>query len=281
MGIIIFFLFMILLVSGCQKTGQAGSIGSRCRTTADCTKLTKCVGQVLYEVQCNKYNRCDYVKSKDCASSNEVCILTCEGNKCKTWDNTCTGDSDCPGSEYSECDGTKSVTTKCVQITPLSEGVNMGCTKVDTFDCASINEICKKNDRTTIYGTCKDTTCAPTPTPTPSTPIPINGVCGTTQNSCTAGTSLDVSDTSSYYKWNCQGINGGTTASCQLEKPIDGKCGTTPYGCDKGLIKDADSTETDYKWKCVGTDGGTTMSCSSPKSSPSSTPTSAPSASPS
>ena len=42
----------------------------------------------------------------------------------------------------------------------------------------------------------------------------VNGACSTTKNTCTAGTLSDTADTSTQYKWNCVGTNGGTTANC-------------------------------------------------------------------
>src|SRR3989344_1292226 len=53
----------------------------------------------------------------------------------------------------------------------------------------------------------------------PPATTPVNGVCGATLNSCTAGTFQDVTDSDTQYLWNCLGINGGTTASCSLIKP--------------------------------------------------------------
>jgi len=49
----------------------------------------------------------------------------------------------------------------------------------------------------------------------------VNGACGTTKDSCAKGTFRDVPDSTTYYKWKCEGQNGGTTASCQLVIPPD------------------------------------------------------------
>ena len=54
---------------------------------------------------------------------------------------------------------------------------------------------------------------------------PVNGQCGTTLNSCAAGTFQDAADTSTEYKWNCLGIGGGTTASCSLAICSSSNCG--------------------------------------------------------
>jgi peptidoglycan hydrolase-like protein with peptidoglycan-binding domain len=50
-------------------------------------------------------------------------------------------------------------------------------------------------------------------------PTAVNGVCGATNNSCTAGTLLDQADSSTQYLWQCAGSNGGSTASCSASIP--------------------------------------------------------------
>jgi hypothetical protein len=63
-----------------------------------------------------------------------------------------------------------------------------------------------------------------------------NGQCGTSLNSCIAGTFQDINDSISFYLWNCAGINGGTTASCSLAKPVNQTGGlyvtSNPTGAD-------------------------------------------------
>jgi hypothetical protein len=44
-------------------------------------------------------------------------------------------------------------------------------------------------------------------------PTPTSGTCSTTLNTCTSGTFSDVTDSSTNYLWNCNGLNGGTNAS--------------------------------------------------------------------
>ena len=53
----------------------------------------------------------------------------------------------------------------------------------------------------------------------PSVVIPVDGQCWSTVNSCIAGTLNDIADNSTHYLWQCLGSNGGTTASCSLNKP--------------------------------------------------------------
>ena len=50
--------------------------------------------------------------------------------------------------------------------------------------------------------------------------IRTNGQCGTTDNTCSAGTLNNTPDTDSHYQWQCTGQNGGNTASCQKAKPV-------------------------------------------------------------
>jgi len=48
-------------------------------------------------------------------------------------------------------------------------------------------------------------------------PTPVNGVCGSSVNSCSAGSLNDITDSSTQYLWQCAGLNGGTTASCSSD----------------------------------------------------------------
>jgi len=80
----------------------------------------------------------------------------------------------------------------------------------------------------------------------------INGVCGKTNNTCTAGNFIDKTDTTTQYLWTCAGMNGGTSASCMLNKPIDGVCGKTNNECIAGKTLDATDTISQYKWACDG-----------------------------
>lgn len=51
-------------------------------------------------------------------------------------------------------------------------------------------------------------------------PALINATCSATINTCTSGTFSDTTDTSTQYLWSCLGQNGGTNASCSLNKSI-------------------------------------------------------------
>jgi len=47
----------------------------------------------------------------------------------------------------------------------------------------------------------------------------INGQCSTTLNRCLSGNMVDTIDSANQAKWFCQGSNGGTTATCQINLP--------------------------------------------------------------
>ena len=56
---------------------------------------------------------------------------------------------------------------------------------------------------------------------------PVNGQCGTSKDSCASGDFVDITDTATDYKWQCNGKNGGTSMACSLKKPtqpVNGKC---------------------------------------------------------
>jgi hypothetical protein len=50
--------------------------------------------------------------------------------------------------------------------------------------------------------------------------VAVNGVCSTTSQDCISGRAYDLADSSTHFKWQCMGINGGTNSSvCQLALP--------------------------------------------------------------
>src|SRR3990167_6776929 len=56
----------------------------------------------------------------------------------------------------------------------------------------------------------------------------VNGSCSTLHNNCSAGTSVDTTDTTSAFKWDCNSPNGGTNVSCSETKYINLKAATPP-----------------------------------------------------
>ncbi|MAS87283.1 MAG: hypothetical protein CMH30_04820 [Micavibrio sp.] len=97
----------------------------------------------------------------------------------------------------------------------------------------------------------------------------VNGACGAANNACTAGTLVDLTDTSTDYKWRCDGQNGGSNSpTCSKPKPIAGACGAANNACTSGTLSDVADTSTEYKWNCNGQYGGGNASCSLPKAPP-------------
>ena len=132
-----------------------------------------------------------------------------------------------------------------------------------------------------------------------SGPPPENGACrsygstyssqpaSNTSNGCNGGTYADYSDTSTDWRWRCNGQNGGSTATCSASKPsgpppVDGDCiiypqshGNPPVqgyasqpatndatGCIAGTYSDWSDGATDWRWRCRGANGGTDDACS-------------------
>lgn len=60
-------------------------------------------------------------------------------------------------------------------------------------------------------------TATPTRIPTPK-PVAVNGKCGTSRNSCSSGSFIDSTDTSTLYVWRCLGKNRGTSVHCSSRK---------------------------------------------------------------
>ena len=64
------------------------------------------------------------------------------------------------------------------------------------------------------------TTAPPTTAPPTTLPPVIHGQCGTTVNSCIAGTLIDTPDLAGSHNWLCKGLNGGGHQGCAQSKPI-------------------------------------------------------------
>ncbi len=143
-----------------------------------------------------------------------------------------------------------------------------------------VNPSCGGTNNTCTPGTVNDTGTANTDTPTQYkwtcngssgiTPVScvVNkptvstaGVCGTTNNICSAGTLDDDNtnpaniDTTTQYNWTCKGLNDGADTSCPLTKTVvetNGSCGATLNTCNPGTLQnDADAPD-EYRWTCLG-----------------------------
>lgn len=101
---------------------------------------------------------------------------------------------------------------------------------------------------------------------------PIGGACSSTINSCTAGSFVEVADSSTRYLWTCNGSNGGQSASCGLDKPqvvpINGICGLTVNSCNTGSFVEVADSSIRYLWTCNGSNGGQSASCNLGKPAP-------------
>ena len=93
---------------------------------------------------------------------------------------------------------------------------------------------------------------------------PVDGICGATNNSCTAGNHDDLTDSPTQYLWRCLGENGGVDANCSAAKPASGACGGSNNSCLSGTLDDIPDTSSHYLWNCLGPGGN--ASCSLTKS---------------
>ncbi len=114
---------------------------------------------------------------------------------------------------------------------------------------------------------------------------PVNGRCGsangTTTSSfpssstrCSGGNFSDRSDTSTQWRWQCTGENGGSTVQCSANKPapVNGRCGSANRGsyssfpnrnnCSEGSLSSQRTSSNSYTWTCQGQNGGSNASCS-------------------
>lgn len=103
-------------------------------------------------------------------------------------------------------------------------------------------------------------------------PTPVAGSCGSSVMTCNAGNPIsDGGQTScgTSHTWQCQGLNGGSTANCSKANaacptPVNGSCGSSG-GCSSGTASSdngATSCGTTRTWTCNGSNGGSSASCS-------------------
>ena len=118
---------------------------------------------------------------------------------------------------------------------------------------------------------------------------PINGQCGSanggtfetapTDNLCSAGNASSVTGSTRTYTWNwtCDGINGGSSASCSANMKVNGQCGSANGGtfetaptdnlCSAGNASTVTGSGPWY-WTCNGINSGSNANCSANKSAP-------------
>ena len=118
---------------------------------------------------------------------------------------------------------------------------------------------------------------------------PRNGVCNNSiQNGCRPGTAINSGETSTRFTWNCQGFDGGNTATgCSKAKPakIIGRCSSSYRGDSSSSCAAGDfhnhpgHTSTHYRWTCRSiphTDPNREVSCSVQKTTTPSPPVAPP-----
>lgn len=91
-----------------------------------------------------------------------------------------------------------------------------------------------------------------------SVPIPVNAICGITENSCTAGTLNDTTDSTTQFLWSCTGQNGGSSISCNLPKPsqVQNGGGASGGGAGgSGQVSSTNITPTSIPPSSVGSGG--------------------------
>jgi hypothetical protein len=100
----------------------------------------------------------------------------------------------------------------------------------------------------------------------------VDWVCSTDPNNmtCTAGSYINLPDSSTQYKWECAGLNGGQSKTCSRTIPVvaeNGSCWATHYNCSIWSLDTASSVNWSvaWTWKCKGTNGGWTVPCSETK----------------
>ena len=105
-----------------------------------------------------------------------------------------------------------------------------------------------------------------TTNPSPSTGSKgnIDGRCGTSLNTCTAGTFLNVADSSTQSLWKCMGSGSGLNILCSTNfsnQTVEGTCGTSLNSCMQGQFVDLADSSSESIWSCQGFNGGGTKTC--------------------
>ena len=84
-------------------------------------------------------------------------------------------------------------------------------------------------------------------------PEPINGQCHTVAHACRSGAYGAATSSNAYVvAWKCQGLYGGTTASCQANNALTPRCGSVADTCAEGWYQNADDPPGYSAWNCVG-----------------------------
>lgn len=109
-----------------------------------------------------------------------------------------------------------------------------------------------------------------------------NGVCGSAQGQyyvdpptsglCNEGNPSAVTTSGNQWRWQCLGVNGGTTTNCWAYQVINGACGLANGGsyenapttglCSIGTASAVTDSGPNWTWTCAGINGGSTATCS-------------------
>jgi hypothetical protein len=97
--------------------------------------------------------------------------------------------------------------------------------------------------------------------------VNVNARCGTSLNSCSAGSFLNIADSSTHSWWRCNGSGSGSSLSCSTTitaaaGPISGVCSASLNNCLQGDLLDVADTSTQFVWNCRGINSGSTVTCS-------------------
>ena len=168
---------------------------------------------------------------------------------------------------------------------PLRQDAQCGASHNGNFYTAPSTNLCSVGSPTAVSGagpwvwTCNGVNGGANASCTANKSI--NGVCGTangvstptspSSGLCSAGSATAVTNSSYTWNWNCNGINGGTTAICNAPQKVHGSCGpangsnvyTKPTS---GLCATGNATAVvgagPFDWNCNGINGGNNVSCS-------------------
>jgi hypothetical protein len=268
----------------CSSTAGACSTGSvsgdNGATACSTTRTWNCVGS-------------GGGTTANCSKANPVCVVN---GVCSSTAGACSSGSVSGDNGATACNTTRTwncvgsgggTTANCSKANPLC-AINGTCGSangVGTMSAPSSN-LCVNGTPTAVSGTgpwtwdCNganggtNTSC--------SAPLMQNGVCGSangvgvtsapSSNLCSAGTATAVGG-SGPWSWNCNGVNGGTNASCSAPLRVNAVCGSAngvgTYSapstglCSPGTAS-AVSGSGPFTWTCAGANGGTNASCSAP-----------------
>lgn len=131
--------------------------------------------------------------------------------------------------DVTDINNPKNLATYATTSTPaLNAGSVAGTSKSITFTSAGTYHVraCAdketQNDIGKITESNEDNNCGDWTTVTVYSGELVNGLCGTTVNTCTTGEFSDTADSSAEYLWSCLGLNDGKTAYCSKSIVTDG-----------------------------------------------------------